>query len=103
MQKAANTAIRTGLRVYDKRHGWRGAERNLVNEGVTDLQSVELPDWKLPIRTNDIVPGVVIEVTRNGGTLEIGNYRALFTVQDVSWTRAKAVAETVNPLDVRLC
>ena len=54
MQKAANTAIRTGLRVYDKRHGWRGAERNLVNEGVTDLQSVELPDWKLPIRTKFI-------------------------------------------------
>jgi penicillin-binding protein 1A len=102
MQKAANTAIRTGLRVYDKRHGWRGAERNLVNEGVTDLQSVELPDWKLPIRTNDIVPGVVIEVTRNGGTLKIGNYRALLTAQDVSWTGAKAVSEILQPGDVSL-
>src|SRR5438552_3172856 len=25
MQKAANTALRAGMRVYDKRHGWRGA------------------------------------------------------------------------------
>ena len=25
MQKAANTALRAGMRVYDKRHGWRGS------------------------------------------------------------------------------
>src|ERR1051325_5847217 len=41
MQKAANTAIRTGTRVYDKRHGWRGADRNLLDEGVASLETVE--------------------------------------------------------------
>jgi membrane carboxypeptidase/penicillin-binding protein len=56
MQKAANTAVRFGTREYDKRHGWRGAERNLIDEGVQDLEAQELKDWKLPIRTNDIVP-----------------------------------------------
>src|SRR5262249_55744216 len=50
MQKASNLAVRQGVRDYDKRHGWRGAERNLIDEGATDLYSVELPDWKLPIR-----------------------------------------------------
>src|SRR5213594_2548118 len=44
MQKAANAAVRQAMREYDKRHGWRGAERNLLNEGVTDLYAVELPD-----------------------------------------------------------
>src|SRR5438128_12468017 len=91
MQKAANTAIRTGLRVDDKRHGWRGAERKLVNEGVTDLPSVELPDWKPPMRTNDIVPGVVIEVTRNGGTLKLGNSPLVSTAQAASWSGRKDV------------
>src|SRR5262252_5908712 len=37
MQKAADAAVHQGLRVYDKRHGWRGAERNLLDEGVQDL------------------------------------------------------------------
>src|SRR4029453_4305302 len=42
MQKAANTALRRGLREYDKRHGWRGAIRNLFADGPQDLQRVEL-------------------------------------------------------------
>src|SRR5215468_1613098 len=75
-QKAANAAVRAGLREYDKRHGWRGAERNLVNEGVEDLHSYELPDWKLPIRTNDIVPGVVMDLTKTGANVRIGAYQA---------------------------
>src|SRR5207253_9010301 len=49
MQKAANTAVRTGMREYDKRHGWRGAERNLLAEGIEDISSYELKDWKVPI------------------------------------------------------
>ena len=102
MQKAANTAVRQGLRVYDKRHGWRGAERNLVSEGVTDLQSVELPDWKLPIRTNDIVLGVVLELTPKGATVKLGNYLAQLTPQDIAWTGAKAVSDILQPGDVAM-
>src|SRR5207244_7293311 len=90
MQKAANAAIRAGTREYDKRHGWRGADRNLVNEGVESVEAVELQDWKLPIRTNDIVPGIVLDLTKTGGaTVKIGSYRAQLTPQDIAWTRAK--------------
>src|SRR5438094_2697770 len=42
-QKAANAAIRAGTRDYDKRHGWRGVDRNLETEGVKNLDAVELP------------------------------------------------------------
>src|SRR2546422_1433280 len=62
MQKSANAAVRAGTRDYDKRHGWRGADRNLLDQGITNLETIELPDWKLPIRTNDIVPGIVLDV-----------------------------------------
>src|SRR5262247_1237183 len=89
-QKAANVAVRAGVRDYDKRHGWRGPERNLLNEGIEDLASYELKDWKLPIRANDIVPGVVIDVNKNGtATIKIGAYHAMLMPQDVSWTNAK--------------
>src|SRR5215813_2992927 len=42
MQKAAESALRQGLRDYDKRHGWRGIDRNLLTEGVANLETYEL-------------------------------------------------------------
>jgi penicillin-binding protein 1A len=101
-QKAANAAVRAGLREYDKRHGWRGADRNLVNEGVEDLRSFELPDWKLPIRTNDIVPGVVLELTKTGANVRIGTYLAQLTPQDIAWTNAKAASDILKQGDIAL-
>jgi penicillin-binding protein 1A len=102
MQKAANAAVRAGLREYDKRHGWRGADRNLLSEGVQDLASYELKDWKLPIRTNDIVPGVVLDLTKTGATVKIGSYFAQLTPQDIAWTKAMRAAEILKPGDVAL-
>jgi len=104
MQKAANAATRAGTREYDKRHGWRGADRNLVSEGVEDLESVELPDWKLPIRTNDIVPGIVLDFNpkTGGAVVKIGGYQAQLTPQDIAWTKAKAASDILQRGDVAL-
>ena len=103
MQKAANAAVRAGLRDYDRRHGWRGVQRNLLDEHVRDLASVELPDWKLPIRTNDIVSGVILNLNQTGGaTVKIGTYQAVLTSQDIAWTKAKTAAEILKPGDVAL-
>jgi len=101
-QKAANAAVRAGLRDYDKRHGWRGAERNLVSEGVDDLASFDLPDWKLPIRTNDIVPGVVLNLTKTGATVKVANYQAELRPQDIAWTNAKTAREILKRGDIAL-
>jgi penicillin-binding protein 1A len=101
-QKAANAAVRNGLREYDKRHGWRGADRNLVDEGIENLAGVELPDWKLPIRTNDIVPGVVVDVNKAGATVRIGSYQAQLMPQDIAWTGAKTAGEILKRGDVAL-
>jgi penicillin-binding protein 1A len=101
-QKAANAAVRAGLREYDKRHGWRGADRNLISEGVEDLHSYELPDWKLPIRTNDIVPGVVMDLTKTGANVRIGSYLAQLTPQDIAWTNAKAASDILKQGDIAL-
>ena len=79
-RSAANAALRHGLRDYDKRHGWRGATRNLLAEGAKDLQSVSLPDWKFPIRADDIVEGVVLEVSKTNATVKIAEYEAALTL-----------------------
>jgi len=102
MQKAANAAVRAGLREYDKRHGWRGPEKNLLKEDVQDLESYELKDWKYAIRTNDIVPGIVLALSKGTATVKIGTYRAQVTPQDIAWTQAKTVDEILHPGDVAL-
>jgi penicillin-binding protein 1A len=101
-QKAANAAVRAGLREYDKRHGWRGAERNLIAEGVQDLNTYELPDWKLPIRTNDIVPGIVLDFTKTGATVRIREYQAQLAPQDFAWTNSKSATDILKRGDVAL-
>lgn len=102
MQKAANVAVRQGLRDYDKRHGWRGAARNLLTEGAGDLQNVALPDWKFPIRTNDIVEGVVLSVSKTSATVKIAEYEAKLSPQDMAWTKAKGPDEILKAGDVAL-
>src|SRR5438552_548794 len=101
-EAALLAALRRAMHEYDKRHGWRGAERNGPNEGLTDLYAVELPDWKLPIRTNDIVPGVILDLTPTGAIVKIANYQAQLTPQDIAWTRAKSASDILNRGDVAL-
>jgi penicillin-binding protein 1A len=102
LQRAANAALRRGLRDYDKRHGWRGATRNLLAEGAKDLQRVSLPDWKFPIRAEDILEGVVIEVSKTNATVRIADYSAVLTLTDMAWTNAKSPADILKPGDVAL-
>lgn len=102
MQKAANVALRKGLRDYDKRHGWRGVTRNLLSEGVKDLSKASLPDWQFPIRADDIVQGVVLAVSSESATIRIDKYQAALTPQDIAWTQAKSPEEIFKPGDVAL-
>jgi penicillin-binding protein 1A len=102
MQKAANTALKKGLRVYDKRHGWRGVTRNLLKEGPKDLSKVSLPDWQFRIIPDDIVEGVVIAVEKNTATVKIAEYTAVLTPPDIAWTNATTPEEILKPGDVAL-
>lgn len=101
-QKAANVAVRRGLLEYDKRHGWRGAERNLLDDGISDLAKVQLPEWKLPVRTNDTVPGVVLESSAQRATVRIAGFRAQIGPKDAEWTGARDLSEILKPGDVAL-
>src|SRR5262249_16143949 len=90
MQNFANAAVHQGLRDYDKRHGWRGVERNLIQDNVKNIETYELPDWKLPIRANDTVAGVVLSTAPGTASVRIGEYRAQLSPKDVAWTGANA-------------
>lgn len=103
MQTFSNSAVRHGLRDYDKRHGWRGVQRNLITDGVKNWETLELPDWKLPIRPNDVVPGIVISSSPGTASVRIGTYQAVLKPSDVAWTGAKATPDALlKPGDVAL-
>jgi penicillin-binding protein 1A len=102
MQKAANAALRQGLRDYDKRHGWRGPTRNLLTEGKNSLESVTLPDWEFPIRANDIVEGIVLSASKTDAIVKINEYEATLGLADIAWTKAKSPDEILKTGDVAL-
>jgi penicillin-binding protein 1A len=63
LQRAADTALRTGLVAYDRRHGWRGPLRRLAGEGPwqAELAAFEAPKglvWAMPTWARAVVLGV---------------------------------------------
>ncbi len=87
LQQAADRAVRDGLNSYDRRHGWRGAERELDTELLQDRDAL-LEMLENTRMIGDLYPAVVLEsgaesatlLARDGSELEFG-------LEDVAWAR----------------
>ena len=108
MQLIANRAVEKGLRTFDKRHGWRRAERNVTAEKHT-VEGYRDERWKSPIRAGDVVPAVVAALgtpaPTGGARLRIGPYRADLVREGFAWTRRATAADLVTVgdlVDVRI-
>jgi penicillin-binding protein 1A len=104
IQAAAERALDLRLREVDKRHGWRGVQRNLRDEGADPLEHRE-PRWERPIRQGDYVPAVVVEVTNAAAHVRIADRFAEITREGAAWTRptrpsAVRLAEMLAPGDL---
>src|SRR6202048_2176659 len=76
MQKAANQAIRDGLHLYDRRHGWRDKLPNILKDNLGKLDNYEDDDWRHAIEKGSYVTGLVMAVDDKSATIKIGTYRA---------------------------
>jgi penicillin-binding protein 1A len=105
LQEAANRAIETGLRAYDKRHGWRRPARNVIAEHRT-IDSVKDDRWNRPISAGDIVPAVVVTAPKTGpARVRIGRLSADLGRDGYTWTRRTSAADLFKPgdlIDVRV-
>ena len=105
LQEAANQAIETGLRSYDKRHGWRRPARNVIAERQT-IDTFKDDRWNRPIATGDIVPAVVVTAPKTGpARVRFGRFTADLTREGYAWTRRTSAAELFKPgdlIDVRV-
>jgi penicillin-binding protein 1A len=92
LQRAANRAVRDGLRVLDRRaRGFVPPTRSALVDGSLP-ETLALEEWQTPFVAGDVVPGVVVEVGRGGARVRIAGYEALVRPADVAWTGRGSVA-----------
>lgn len=91
MQKAANTAVDSGLREYDKRRGYRGPVKVLKTEEEYTQFKKDL-DKKLavePPSAGKLYIGVVTDFDKKKNTLgiDVGSRHGVISKPDMEWAR----------------
>ncbi|MEA3470098.1 MAG: PBP1A family penicillin-binding protein [Thermodesulfobacteriota bacterium] len=109
MQRAARKAVDRGLRELDKRQGYRGVLKKIIEEEFESfLKSAEFELEKHPLEKGSILKALVVDVNSNEKTvsLRIGPHRGIMTLKDMSWARvpnpnvAYNTVKVKNPADV---
>ena len=81
LQVAANKAVASGLRVHDKRRGFRTPERNVLDDAEVEagteaaeqvLAAYENNRWVFAMGAEDIVPAIVTSVDRDAMQVRFG-------------------------------
>ena len=102
LQRAANRAVSDGLRAVDKRHGFRGAQRNVLrgDDAVESIAEFEHFRWRLPIAEGDMVPAIVTETTADTIRVRVGPHTADIGPDGFAWTRTSSPDELVQAGDL---
>ncbi|HVS74570.1 MAG TPA: PBP1A family penicillin-binding protein [Candidatus Acidoferrales bacterium] len=100
MQRAANQAVRDGLHLYDRRHGWRGDLPNILRDHLGKLDTYEDDDWHRPIEKGGYLTGLVLSVDDRSALVKIGPYRAVLSPGDWAWTGRKRPSELLKVGDL---
>ena len=113
-QRYAEEALRWNLRNLDKALGWRDDKRNLVAEGIEELEDIEnikedfLGDWppynwlKLTLKEGDILEAVVLSVEKEEATVKVKDFVGKLVHDDASkdWTKSKDLKSILKRGDV---
>lgn len=99
LQKTANQSVLDGLAAYERRHGWKGHLKNVVQSGML-LEKFQHPDWDQPIANGSYVHALVTEVTPQSAEVKFGRYIGTLTWAEISWTKHKLPQEILVPGDV---
>jgi penicillin-binding protein 1A len=95
LQKAANQAVRRGLRTLDRRaRGFVPSAASVLKDGAFP-ERVRLDEWDWPFAADDVVRGVVLASERSLAIVQIGDYRARVGPAEIAWTKRSNVAEAL--------
>jgi len=103
-QRYAEEALQNGLRVLDKRQGWRQDKRNLLEEGIEDLEAIKdryFSTWLMAeIPEGQIIEAVVLSVDRGEASVKIRDYKGKLKNTDIAWTKTKDLKNLIKEGDV---
>ncbi|WP_341664028.1 PBP1A family penicillin-binding protein [Vibrio sp.] len=99
LQSAANQASINNLIAYDERHGYRGAEKVLWQEGKAPLNSQEMDEILSKVPTyGELTPAVVTSVTAQQAKVWVKNQGAQTLDWDgIKWARKFLTDERQGP------
>ncbi|WP_114785995.1 penicillin-binding protein 1A [Vibrio tetraodonis] len=99
LQSAANEASINNLIAYDERHGYRGAEKVLWQEGQTPLNTQEIDKILSKVPTyGELTPAVVTSVTTQQAKVWVKNQGAQTLDWDgIKWARKFLTDERQGP------
>lgn len=104
LQRYAEQALREGLRRLDKRKGWRKDKRNLLDEGVENLEELDpkfLSTWLNPaLEEGEIIQAVVLSVDRSRAAVKVKDYEGKLTNTDIAWTKTRNLKNLIKRGDV---
>lgn len=103
-QRYAEEAIWNGLRMLDKRQGWRNDKRNLLEEGIENLEELEnnfLSSWLKPVfKEGEIIEAVVLSVSSQEAFVKIKDNSGKLRNTDIAWTKTKNLKNLIRRGDV---
>ena len=88
LQKSATRALLDGLAAYEKRHGWKAPEKNLVRDGES-ISKYQDPDWQKAPAVGDYVHAVVVDIGLQFCKIKMGKYSASLGPAELAWTGHK--------------
>jgi len=73
LQKAANKAVKKGLRDFDRRRGYRGPLRSIIDEDEAQafLDDLIHKRRKAPFKTGDMVKGIITAIDKKTRRIEV--------------------------------
>jgi penicillin-binding protein 1A len=98
-QRAANQAALDGTATYERRHGWKGNLKNVLDDGAT-LHSYQHPDWNDELAPGGYMHALVTEVDGSSALVRFGRTAATLDPAAFAWTRHKSAKEFLKPGDI---
>ena len=95
IQDIATKALRENLEEYDRRHGWRGAIKNIKNVSTwknqtSEIKLDEINNWNLAL---------VISIQKNFSEIELlDGSKGRILIEDTKWARKYLNADSLGPV-----
>src|SRR5207245_2660438 len=94
-----NRAVFEGLRVLDKRQGFRPIKDNVLAQ-KGELATYTHPTWSKPPLVGRLRFGLATEVTRKSAVVKLGDYLAHLGPEAIDWTAKSSLTQVLKVGDV---